>query len=153
MSNVTNPTAANPLLRLLQLFNAESLGEGDLVAGANVLAAKCISIANLHPPGTCLIISDGKRLQVGMSFVTSGGLTSSLVSETVLDPIAIIQNNVVDHLSADAKRSARLDASWTPDERIRARPKTPVDQSSIGTLEMELDPNSISQSRGSLAFQ
>ncbi len=53
-ANSTTATSA-PLLRLLQVFDAESLGEGDKAAGANVLAAKCIALANSYPPGACLV--------------------------------------------------------------------------------------------------
>jgi hypothetical protein len=150
-TSITTATTTS-LHRLFQLFDAESLGEGDLVAGANVLTAMCASLANLHPPGTCLITPDGNRLQIGMNFVIAGGLTSSLVGERVLDPIAIIQNNVGDHLAADAACSAAKLAAMAPNEHARARPKAPEDCSSIGKLRMDLDPNGISPARDSSPF-
>jgi hypothetical protein len=146
-------TSITPLLRLLQVFDAESLGEGNLVAGANVLTAMCASLANLSAPGTCLVTSEGNRLQVGMSFMTAGGLTSSLVSEKVLDPIGIIQNNLGDHLAADAAHSAAKLAAMAPQEQARARPKAPEDCSSVEKLRMDLDPNGISPARDSSPFQ
>lgn len=45
-ANLTTAASA-PLFRLLQVFDAESLGEGDMAAGANVLAAKCIALVLL----------------------------------------------------------------------------------------------------------
>src|SRR6478672_12649474 len=72
-TNIATTATQGALLHLLQVFNAGSLGEGDLGAGANVLAAKAISLTNLHPPGACLITAEGNRLQVGMSFAAVGG--------------------------------------------------------------------------------
>ena len=67
-------TTTNPLLHLLQVFDAESLGEGDMAAGANVLAAKCISLANSYPPESCLVKDEDSCLTVGMSCASIGGL-------------------------------------------------------------------------------
>ena len=145
-------TTTAPLARLLQVFNAESLGEGDPVAAANVLSAMCASLANLHSPGTCLITPEGNRLQVGLSFVAAGGVTNSLMSEKVLDPIAIIQNNLGDHLAADAAHSVAKLAAMAPHEHVRVRPKAPEDCSSVGRLRMDLDPNGISPVRDSSPF-
>lgn len=147
-------TSTTPLLRLLRVFDAESLGEGDLVAGANVLAAMCTSLANLHPPGSGLVTSEGNLLPVGMSFMTAGGLTNSLVGEQVLDPISSIQNNVADHLAADAAHSAATLAAMPPPERLQSRPQSPDDLSSaVGEIRMELDLNGISPARDSSPFQ
>ena len=151
-ANLTT-SSITPLLHLLQVFNAESLSEGDLVAGTNVLVSMCASLANLHPPGTCLVTSEGNRLQVGMSFMTAGGLTSSLVSDKVLGPIGINQNNVGDHLAADAAYSAAKLAALAPQERVRVRPQVPEDCSPVGKLRVDLDTNGISPVRDSSPFQ
>jgi hypothetical protein len=140
----TKITPSSELIRLLHQFDAVSLGEGDVAAGANVLAAKCISLANLSPPGSCLITPEGAHLPVGLSFMTAGGLTNSLVCEKVLNPIAMIQNNLGDHLAEDAALSARKLAAMSPQEHARTRPEAPQNCSSIGQLRMELDPNGIS---------
>jgi hypothetical protein len=144
-------TATNPLLHLLQVFSAESLGEGDLVAGANVLAAKSISLANLYPPGSCLIAPDGNRLPVGMSFASVGGLTDSLVSEKVLDPIASIQNNLGDHLAAAAAHNAAKLAAMPPQDRLRNRPSVPANSSALANL--DLARNGMLLERDSSAFR
>jgi hypothetical protein len=147
-------TATAPLLHLLQVFDADSLGEGEPVAGANVFVAMCASLANLYPPGTCLITPEGNRLPVGMSFVTAGGLTNSLVGEKVLDPIAIIQNNLGDHLAADAAHAAATLAAIPPLECLRVRPPPPPEKlSSIGKLNMTLDPNGFSALSDNSSFQ
>ncbi len=135
-ASLTTATSA-PLLRLLQVFDAESLGEGDMPAGANVLAAKCIALANSYPPGACLVSDDGSRLTVGMSFATIGGLTNSLITEKVIAPLACLQNNLSDHLVADAAHSAATLASMPPSEHCRHRPPAPTENPS-GLAKLDL---------------
>jgi hypothetical protein len=145
-------TISNPLLRLLQVFDAESLGEGDMAAGANVLAAKCIALANSYPPGACLVSDDGSRLTVGMSFASLGGLTNSLIAEKVIAPLACLQNNLVDHIAADTAHSAATLAALSPSELRRHRPPTPPDNpSGLAKLDMEL--NGFVGERDSSAFR
>jgi hypothetical protein len=139
MSKELGPTHLQDCTRLLKIFNAESLGDGDLMAGTNVLVSMCASLANLHPPGTCLITPDGNRLQVGLSFVSAGGLTNSLVNEKVLDQIATIQNNLADHLAAEAAHSAATIAAIAPHERARVRPKAPEESSIMERLGLVMD--------------
>ena len=136
--NVNTRTDAIHLHRLLRVFDVESLGEGDMVAGTNVLAAMCASIANLPPPGACLITPGGDRLPVGMSFATVGGLTDSLVSEKVLDPIANVQNNFGDHLAADTAYIAANLAALPEHERIRIRPAKPTGAPELANLKVDV---------------
>ena len=84
--------------RLLDAFGATALGEGDLVAGANVLAAMACSLANLQRPGTGLVDKDGAKLPVGTSLLVSGSLSAGLVGERVLSGLATRQNNLAAHL-------------------------------------------------------
>ncbi len=133
-TNATTTATPSALLSLLRVFDATSLGEGDLGAGANVLAAKAISLTNLYPPGTCLITAEGNRLLVGMSFAAVGGFTESLVSEKVLDPIARTQNNLGDHLAADAAHEANKLAALPPCERDRIRPAEPTNTPELANL-------------------
>jgi hypothetical protein len=92
-------------------------------------------------------------LAVGLSFMTAGGLTNSLVSEKVLDPISNIQNNLGDHLAAEVAHSAAKLAAMFPGEQARTRPKAPENSSTIGTLREALDPNWISPARDSSPFR
>jgi hypothetical protein len=82
-------------------------------------------IANVHPPGTCLITKDRKRLPVGMSFAAAGGLTRSLVDGKVLDLVAGFQTNLGDHLAAAGAHAAAKLAALPEHERIRIRPDEP----------------------------
>lgn len=127
------------LIHLLELFDVESLGEGDFVAGANVLAAMSISLANLHPPGTCLITPDRKRLPVGMSFAAVGGLTDALIGEKVVRPITQIQNNLSDHVAANEAHDAAKVAATPPPERLRIRPSPPQGETALRDLEVKIN--------------
>ena len=150
-ANLTTATSA-PLLRLLQVFDAESLGEGDMAAGANVLAAKCIALANSYPPGACLVSEEGSRLTVGMSFASIGGLTNSLIAEKVLAPLASLQNNLVDHIAADAAHSDATLAAMTPSELCRHRPPAPSENAS-GLAKLDLALNDFSSESDSSVFR
>jgi len=93
-----SPEITQRLNRLLTAFDAERLGEGNLAAGANVLAAMACTIANIHRRGACLTGSDGVSFQTGSSLLASGPLTSSLIGERVTAPLAAIQGNVLAHI-------------------------------------------------------
>lgn len=150
-ANLTTSTSA-PLLRLLQVFHAKSLGEGDMAAGANVLAAKCIALANSYPPGACLVSGDGGRLTVGMSFASIGGLTSSLIADKVIAPLTCLQNNLVDHIAADATHYGATLAAMPPSEACRHRPPAPARNSS-GLAKLDLELNGFSSERDSSVFR
>ncbi len=49
----------------LVVFDAVRLGEGDVIAGANTLAAMAVSIANLQRPGSGLVAADLARVTAG----------------------------------------------------------------------------------------
>jgi hypothetical protein len=93
-----SPQYTQRLCRLLTAFDAERLGEGNVTAGTNVLAAMACSISNIHRHGACLTGSNGSSHQVGSSLLASGPLTSSLIGERVWAQLAAIQTNVSTHL-------------------------------------------------------
>ena len=86
------------LNELLHIFGATRLGEGDPVAGANLLAAMATSIANIAPPGSGLQAPDGETLEAGASLIVSGCLSTSLVAEKILSGLGDRQNNLNSHL-------------------------------------------------------
>lgn len=55
------------LENLLTRFGVENLGEGDTVAGANLLAAMACSVANIQRPGSGFMTGDGETIAVGTS--------------------------------------------------------------------------------------
>lgn len=150
-TSITSTTSA-PLLRLLQVFDAESLGEGDMAAGANVLASKCIALANSYPPGACLVARDGSLLTIGMSFASIGGLTNSLIAEKVIAPLACLQNNLVDHITADAAHYDATRAAMPPSELSRHRPPAPAENSS-GLAKLDFALNGFSSENDSSVFR
>lgn len=97
MSSAT--THENPHLQnLLTRFGVEHLGEGDTVAGANLLAAMACSIANVQRPGSGFVTGDGETIAVGTSVIVSGARSVSLISEKVLAGLATRQNNLASQL-------------------------------------------------------
>lgn len=85
--------------RLLKHFNASALGEGDLNAGANVLAGMALSLCNLLRPNSFVVSADGARVSIGSSFLVTGALSSALITDRVLGPLQGIQNNILDHVA------------------------------------------------------
>jgi hypothetical protein len=84
---------------LLHQFDALTLGEGNLMAGSNLLAAMALTIANTAPPGSCLTDpNDGTSIPVGMNVLTHGSLSCSLVEDNVLRVIENRQSNVFGHI-------------------------------------------------------
>ena len=86
------------LRSLLNTFNAASLGQGDLDAGTNLLAAMAVTLANVSRPGSGIASPGLGRMRSGASLLVSGGLGSSLVTDYVVTELTIRQNNLTAHL-------------------------------------------------------
>lgn len=113
---MTPPSDHQRVSRLLAAFDVATLGEGDPVAGANVLAAMACSLANIRRPGSCLVAKDGERLPVGANLLVSGSLSAGLISERVLSGLAEHQNNLIAHLR-DWTRRAEIEMAKSPNNR------------------------------------
>jgi hypothetical protein len=50
-----NDKAATQCALLLDQFQASTLGEGNLITGSSVLAVIALTLANISPPGLCVI--------------------------------------------------------------------------------------------------
>lgn len=83
---------------LFSTFNVAQLGDGDIAAGANVLAAMCISLANIYHPESRVVSNNGNTMKVGCSFLVSGHLTEGLIDEKVFSHITEGQNNYSSHI-------------------------------------------------------
>lgn len=119
MSATAMPANETPHLHsLLTRFGVERLGEGDLAAGANLLAAMASSVANIQRPGSGLITGDGETIAVGTSVIVSGPRSASLISEKVLAGLANRQNN----LAAQLRKKAQ---SLAEEPKNTAWPKAP----------------------------
>ena len=80
---------------LLYIFGVAALGEGDLIAGANTLAAMACAIANVQRPGSRIEDEDGTGVAVGTSVLVSGGLSTSVIAEKIVSGLGSRQNNYV----------------------------------------------------------
>jgi hypothetical protein len=93
---------------LLDQFNVASLGEGNLTAGINTLAVMALTIANLSPPGSCLVDDEeGTSIPVGMHVLVNGALSCSLVKDRVLAVVESIQNNLYRHIRLQMVRAKK----------------------------------------------
>ena len=93
------PAKTNPHFQnLLSDFSVIGLGEGDRIAGANVLCAMAITLANISRTGSGIQSPGLGRLRAGMSLLVSGSLSSSLISDDVINEVAICQSNLSAHL-------------------------------------------------------
>lgn len=84
---------------LLYAFNTKDLGDGDEIAGMNLLAAMALTVANLARNGEGLLFPNGRHVQVGCSFLTCGSLTSRLVHDEIIAPISDMQSNLLANLA------------------------------------------------------
>lgn len=87
-----------PMDVLCHQYDVSNLGEGNLDAGLNLLAAMALTIANAAPFGSGLVTQDKKIYKAGLSFLASGSNISSLVSTDLLDTLYELQNNLEQHL-------------------------------------------------------
>lgn len=93
------------LNELLQIFGTTRLGDGDAVAGANLLAVMATSIANISPPGSGLQAPDHDTLEVGANLLVSGSHSTSLVAEKILSSLGDRQNNLNSHLRTHVRNN------------------------------------------------
>ena len=138
-SNITQPTSEITLpptpakddlqqsAALLHRFNVLSLGEGDLMAGGNTLAAMAITLANIAPPGSCLVDGeDGTSIPVGMNTLVSGGLSCGLVSDRVLKVLQELQGNLYAHIRQQVERRSKKDKRITETSAFLGKEEDPV---------------------------
>ncbi len=92
---------------LLQRFSALSLGEGDINAGANALAAMALSLSNLLRPDSIALSLDGASVSLGSSFLVTGALSSGVVTDRVVNPLRYFQNNILSHVAHLGEIEAR----------------------------------------------
>jgi hypothetical protein len=112
-----SPNTNNQLTRLLTTFDVQRLGEGDMSAGANVIAAMACAIANIHLNGSRIASGDGPSFRIGSSVLAYGPLTSALIAELVESVLAKLQSNMDSHCNewelAKEAYPARRDPSKT----------------------------------------
>lgn len=120
-----SPDTTDRLTRLLITFDAQRLGEGDVSAGANVLAAMACAIANVHRHGARITSGDAPSFRIGSSLLACGPLTSALVAERVVSVLAEYQSNLDSHCNeSELAKEAYLGGldGRPPDERFHISP-------------------------------
>ena len=142
-TNAGPPSDSQRVARLLAVFDAAALGEGDVVAGANVLAAMACSLANIHRPGSGLVTEQGERLAVGTSLLISGSHSSSLVGEKIISGLGTHQNNFIAHL-----RDWTLSADMELAKPLNIRNFNPVAMLEEGTSSSLFDLHNNSRTPG-----
>ena len=98
-TKVGTATESDKLRHLFTAFDVRALGEGDEVAGLNVLAAAALSLANLASPGSGIQTPGGRLIRVGCNLLASGPLVTSMILDEVITPIARCQNNLLAQLT------------------------------------------------------
>ena len=88
------PNDTRDLNDLLHAFDATRLGEGDPAAGANLLVAMAITLANIQRPGSGLVTRDGQSIAVGNSLLVTGAFSCSLICEKIISGLSARQNNL-----------------------------------------------------------
>ena len=112
---------------LLHRFNALSLGEGNLMAGGNTLAAMAITLANIAPPDSCLVDGEnGTSIPVGVNTLVSGGLSCGLVSDRVLKVLQELQGNLFAHIRQQVERRKKRDKRITEASAFLGKEEDPV---------------------------
>ena len=112
----SEPESNPPLNELLASFDTLQLGEGDPAAGANLLAAMAITLANLARPGSGILMPNGRLLQVGCDLLASGSLATSLILDEVVTPVGRCQANLLAQLERLLEDDAAESAKSTPRE-------------------------------------
>lgn len=133
-----SPKDRDNAAHLLHQFNVDTLGDGDLNAGANILASMALTIANVQRPGSAIVANeDGFRTPLGCSFVVSGALSCSLATDVVLAPLHAAQDCVfanVHHWEVEEKR--RLDRLIRSDREVENEPENPP-ATALGELDRD----------------
>ena len=89
-----SPEEEKDFNELLTTFDAMGLGQGDRVAGTNLLAAMASALANVSRTGSGIQSHGIGRLRAGASVLVTGSMSSSLVTDNVVTEVAICQNNL-----------------------------------------------------------
>lgn len=102
------------LADFLTTFDATELGEGDPIAGANLLAAMAITLGNLAKPGAGIQLPSGRLLPVHTNLLATGSLISSLVTDEVMAIVGRCQDNLLAQLTRLLRDDAAEQAKETP---------------------------------------
>lgn len=129
------------LQEMLTSFGAAGLGEGDLIAGANTLAAMACSLANIARPGSGLKDKDGRTFKVGTSLLVSGSHSPSLVADQVAIELGRRQRNTNSHIVREAVAIEEAARKTLPGQQAAAPASGPnPGDSTLEELQNPLSP-------------
>lgn len=93
-----NQSEHQSLQRFLTTFQVNDLGEGDINAGVNLLAAMALTLANLAPVDESVCLPHGAPVHLGASLLVSGAVSSGRIVDEVLAEAALVQTYFTKHL-------------------------------------------------------
>lgn len=121
----SNPSPIPPeALHLLRSLSYDTLGDGNAVAGMNVLTSMCFTLAAVAGPQAAIVSDNGESCPVGINILTAGSLSGEQVASRVLDPLRTLQNNLSQNtMQAAAKSNHHLAKKL---ETTVGPPKSPI---------------------------
>lgn len=122
--------------KLLHVFDAAALGEGNANAAANILAAMALTIGNVQIPGRKIMsIKNRVKASLGSGFLVSGALSCSLLSDYVLMILQSLQNTVSDN----ARK--KIDEEQIALERQKAQERQLAKAANFPAMKLTRDEN------------
>jgi predicted transcriptional regulator len=132
-------TESKHLRHLLTAFDARALGEGDEVAGANVLATMAGVLADLAPTDGTILTKEGRPARLGLNLLVTGPAITGMVVDEVLTELNRRQSNLWHYLLRYAKlieaQKQKAGASLPPMDPKRGAP-----EDRIGATQQEIEP-------------
>jgi hypothetical protein len=120
-----SPKDEKELQKFFTTFDVIGLGEGDRVAGLNLLAATAVTLANISRPGSGILTPGGRLIPVGCNLLASGPLVTSLVLDEVVTPVGRHQANLLAQLDRLLEDDAAEGAKSTPRQWTLSRATKP----------------------------
>lgn len=130
--NSKSTSASQELTQFLNTFDAIGLGEGDINAGVHTLATMLCTLANVARPGSGILSPDKKITPVGTNLLASGSLSSSIITDDVLNPLRLNQNNLTAQLERVRSMKEKQDQAGPP--RTQSFLERPTKNQSQGAL-------------------
>ncbi len=86
------------LNKLLDTYFATFLGQGNVTAGANLLATMAVTIANCAKHGSHIKDPSLGKMHIGTSVLIHGSMSAGLVRDNIIIEAGALQNNLLEHI-------------------------------------------------------
>jgi len=134
-----NETESKHLLDLLTIFNARALGEGDDIAGANLVVCMAGLLADLAPDDGTILTMDGRPARLGLNLLVTGPTITGMVVDEVVQEVSRRQSNLWQYLLRYSKlietQKQKFGASLPPMDPKRGAP-----EERFAETQQELEP-------------